>query len=145
MTDKEETNNQLVEEPYAVVEAFIDGEPVDAQALKDALAEPAARDHLVDLLVLRNAVGTMAPMAWSAAGRRPRGVWNRTRWLAAAAAVVLSLTAGYVTGQRVGISTPTAPGVETAVDVGSSPIAPTPTQVITLRPGVDWTERSGGK
>jgi hypothetical protein len=143
MTDQDPLSEQLPEAPYAIVEAFIDGERVNAHALKEALADPMAREHLVELLVLRDAVGTMAPAVWSAA-RGPRS-WSGRGWLAAAAVLVMSVTAGYVAGQR--RIAPPAPraAVETTVDFGSAPIAPAPTRVIALRPGINWVDTSGGR
>src|SRR4249919_817517 len=86
------------EESYLVVAALADGEPVDAAALKGALGDPAVREYLVDLIALRQSVGTMSgpPMQW----RERRSVLSRFGWMAAAAAVIVSLTAGYVAGQR---------------------------------------------
>jgi hypothetical protein len=33
--------------------------------------------------------------------------------------------------------------METIVDVGSTSMAPKPTRVVTLRPGVNWIEKAG--
>lgn len=143
MTD-EHMNEQHPDGAYAIVEAFIDGEPVDSAALKDALGDAAARDHLVDLLILREAVRTMSPVAGSVA-RRLSGASTRARWLAAAAAVVMSLTAGYLAGQRAIVSATAQSSVETTIDVGSVPVAPAPTRVVTLEPGVNWTDSQGGR
>jgi hypothetical protein len=143
MTDHDAPSESLPPEPYAIVEAFIDGERVDADALKEALADPMAREHLVELLLLRDAVGTMAPAAWSAS-RRPQA-WSGVRWLAAAAMLVTSLTAGYLAGQR-RLPPPTSRGtVETTVDFGNVPIAPSPTRVIPLREGINWIDSRGGR
>lgn len=143
MTNVDRTINEMPDEACAAVEAFIDGELVSCDALRVALAEPAARDHLIDLLVLRRAVGNMAPAGWNTTGRRV--VQTRTAWLAAAAAVLVSLTAGYLAGQRVLDSPVAAQTVEAVVQVDTAPAAPKPTQVITLRPGVNWTETAEGR
>src|SRR4051812_1674710 len=130
MTEHEAITPEPV--PYAVVEAFLDGESVDPRALRHALDQREIRDHLIDLLVLREGVRTMAPTAWTGGDRTPqRGV---LRWLAAAAAVLISLTAGYYTGQRT-VAAEGSQGVETMVAVESTPVAPKPTQVIKLQPG----------
>ena len=125
-----------------VVDAFIDGEPIDTQALKEALAREDAREYLVELLTIREAVWVTAPHRWSVGDRRRmrRGV----PWLAAAAGVVLSLTTGYVAGHEAGAQPPAASGVE-AVMSPAAPALPEPTQVISLRPGVNWTETPGGR
>ena len=122
--------------------ALADGEHVDPDALKLALDQPAVRDYLVDLMALRQAVVTVA--ATSAVHWRERpSIWSRREWLTAAAAILLSLTAGYFAGQRTGMQA-AAPAVETVVHL-DGPIAgpPKPTRVISLRPGVNWTENAG--
>jgi hypothetical protein len=141
MTEPEQTAPEPVAEPYAVVEAFLDGEAVDPTKLRHALDEPGVRNHLVDLLVLREGIRTITPGAWTAAHAAPRA---RVRWLAAAAAVLVALSAGYYTGQRtVAASGPS--GAETIVAVESPPAPPAPTTVIKLEPGVNWTVDLSGK
>jgi hypothetical protein len=134
----------LEEQSYLVVAALADGEHVDPAALKVALGDPAVCNYLVDLIALRHAVGTMS--ATLATGRQDRRVLrSRAAWLSAAAAVVMSLTAGYIAGQRTATQTLSAPMIETAMDPGSTAIAPKPTHVVPLRPGVNWTETAGGQ
>ena len=143
MTDVQETNNLLPDRPRAIVEAFIDGEPVVPEALKDVLAEAAGRDYLIDLLVLRGVVARMElPAASVASARLGRSMHLKS--LATAAAVLMSLFAGYLAGQRV-VTPAEARSVEAVVEFHSAPTAPTPTRIITLRPGVNWTENSGGR
>ena len=147
MTNQNEINSDInsgrFDDAFAIVEAFRDGERVDSQALKAALADAAAREHFVDLVALREAVGSMAPGVWSAGSRA--GGRDRVRWFAAAAAVVVSLTAGYFAGQRTDASTGApSSAVEAVIQFERRPAAPTPTQVIPLRPGINWTEKSGG-
>lgn len=125
-----------------VIEAFADGEAVDPAALKAALAEPAGRDHLVDVLTLRALVGGDAvarPSVLPAATNppTPRGAWARRIPLAAGIALIGGIT-GYVAGLH---STAAPAQVSKGVVVSS---APTPTQVFHLRDGVDWTEKAGG-
>jgi hypothetical protein len=140
MTGPEATAPDAVAEPYAVVEAFLDGEAVDPRRLRHALDEPAVRDHLVDLLVLREGVRAITPGSWSS----PRPATARLRWLAAAAAVLVALSAGYYTGQRTVVASESGGG-ETIVAVESAPAPPKPTQVIKLEPGVNWTDGPAGK
>ena len=142
MANEHETTDVLSDGPHTIVEAFMDGEPVRPQALKDALADAGAREYLVDMLILREAVATLGMPASSAIARRDRPS-RRVNWLAAAAAVIVSLTAGFLAGQR-GVAPVSAQTVEAAVHVQPVP-APKPTRVITLRPGVDWTETAGGR
>ena len=59
-----------------VVDALLDGETVGKQMLREALEDPAAREYLVDALVLRQLTHEMAPMTLAAAAPATR--W-RTR------------------------------------------------------------------
>jgi hypothetical protein len=132
--------NPLDEQACAAVAALADGEPVDVNALRLALGDPAVRDYLVDLLALRQAVRGLngqSPLRW----RDRRAVSRRIGWLSAAA-VVVSLSAGYLAGQR-SVQAAPAPTMETVVHLPGAPAAPEPTRVISLRPGVNWTEKAG--
>jgi len=142
MTGPEATVPDPVAEPYAIVEAFLDGEPVDPRKLRQALDEPGVKDHLVDVLMLREGVRSMTPGSWST-GAATGG--RRLRWLAAAAAVLVALSAGFYTGQRTVAAAPEPRGFETTVVVESEPAAPRPTQVIKLQRGVNWTDGRGEK
>jgi hypothetical protein len=137
--DEKRQDNPLDESACTVVAALADGEEVDASALKMALADPAVRDYLVDLVALRQAVSRLneqSPLRW----RERRSLPSRVAWLSAAAAI--SLTAGYVAGQR-SVEAAPAPVVETVVNMQGAMPAPRPTRVISLRPGVNWTETAG--
>jgi hypothetical protein len=131
------------DELYLVVGALADGEPVDPVVLRTALDDPATRDYLVDLIVLRQAVRTLTDVP--ASRRRERGSFrSRVGWLSAAAAVVISLMGGYFAGQRAMQAAP-APIIETVVHLGNAGGAPRPTRVISLRPGINWTEKAGAQ
>lgn len=130
-------------QPYLVLAALADGERVDPIELRAALEDPAAREYLVDLIALRHAVGTLSDQEL-ANGQVRRRLWTRVRWFTAAAALLISLTAGYLAGQRRATQTLPAPMIETAVDLGSIAVAPEPTRVVALRPGINWTEKAGG-
>ena len=142
MTGPEVTAPEPVAEPYALVEAFLDGEAVDPTKLRHALDEPGVRDHLVDLLVLREGVRTMTPASWTSTHGTDG---SRLRWLAAAAAVLVALSAGFYTGQRTVAAAPEPRGFETSVVVESEPAPPRPTHVIKLQPGVNWTDSPAEK
>jgi len=89
---------QLNEQACLVVAALADGEPVEADALKVALEDPSVRAYLVDLIALRQSVGEMSelpPVQW----RERRSFLSRVGWMTAAAAIAVSLTAGYLAGQ----------------------------------------------
>ena len=142
--DTDPGSTPVDEQSYLVVAALADGERVDPEALKVALGDPAVCDYLVDLIALRHAVGALS--ATAAIGWQERGFFrSRAAWLTAAAAVVMSLTAGYFAGQRTAVETLSAPMIETAVDLGGTTVAPKPTHVVPLRPGVNWTETAGGQ
>jgi hypothetical protein len=143
MTENGTHDDQPNEASCLVVAALADGEPVDAAALRVALADPAVREYLIDLVVLRQSVGTLTPLS-AMPGRVRRSLRSRVAWLTAAAAVVFSLTAGYLAGQRTVQAAP-APNVETVVEFSGSVSAPKPTRVVTLRPGVNWTEKVEGQ
>jgi hypothetical protein len=153
---------------HDVIQAFVDGEPVDPVELEQALADPEGRAHLVDLVVLRKLVRR----SHVAAGRRadlqirppfagPKGpayVLSRRLRAVAAAAIVAAVASvgGYLVGERATTSsaptvavTPAPPrGSETARSGGPDgppyePAPPAPTVVIRFQPGVDWTESGG--
>jgi len=139
MSTDETSSNSLDEQAYLVAAALADGERVDPAALKRALEVPAVRDYLVDVMALRQAVGSLnerSAVRW----RERESFRSRIGWLSAAAAVVISLSAGYLAGQR---TVQAAPLVETVVHLDAAPAAPKPTRVISLRPGVNWTESAG--
>jgi hypothetical protein len=144
MTNGDERDSaELNQHSYLAVAALADGEPVDPAALKAALEDHAVREYLVDLISLRQSVVTMSeqlPVQW----RERRSFLSRAGWMAAAAAIVISLTAGYLAGQRTVQAAP-APSVETFVDFSGNASAPKPTRVVPLRLGVNWTEKIEGQ
>lgn len=119
-----------MEGPLVVVAAFVDGERVDAQALKAALAQAEARDYLAELLALREVIALNgAPVA---AATRPGRRWI----IAAAAAVILSLSGGYALGLRLGAA-------QASDAAGVSDSAPQPTRVIEVSPGASYAPQGG--
>ena len=143
MTNRIQSNESSPEPLHGVVEAFLDGEIVDPSLLRIALADQPARDHFVDLLVIRAAVLGL-DSAVSVGHAPERG--GRVRRLAAiAASAIVSVSLGYFAGQRVMASTATPATVEAVVVVDSVPAAPRPTRSISLKPGLNWTENSGGR
>ncbi|HTH02470.1 MAG TPA: hypothetical protein VL882_19480 [Vicinamibacterales bacterium] len=143
MAFDETPGDELNEASCLVVAALADGEPVEPDALRVALDDPAVREYLVDLIALRRSVASMAelaPVQW----RERRSFLSRAGWMAAAAAVVISLAGGYVVGQRT-VQAAAAPSVETFVDFSGNASAPKPTRVVRLRPGVNWTEKVEGQ
>src|SRR4051794_853899 len=126
-----------------IVAALADGEPVDPKALGDALNDPAVREYLVDLIALRQAVGLVGALP-ATRRRERRAPWSVAGWISAAAAILVSLMTGYLAGQQGSQSLP-APAVETVITIENTSVAPRPTRIISLRPGVNWTETTGGK
>jgi hypothetical protein len=147
MANTDNDREEVTLNGYAVVDAFIDGESVNGAALKHALATPEGRDHLVDLLVLRQTVGAMPPFAVVHAIERRRPLAGPVRWIAAAAVVMMGVLGGYLVGQRHGLLPPdswtSASFVE--IDLSQPSSAPAPTSVIQLKPGLNWKNPTGGR
>ena len=133
-------DDRLNEQSCLVIAALADGELVDPDALRAALDDAAVREYLVDLIALRRAVAVGDISTSRIVHPPPRR--SVIGWLSAAALILVSLGAGYAAGQRTVQAAP-APTVETFVSIGSSVSAPKPTRVVTLRPGVNWTEKEG--
>jgi hypothetical protein len=121
---------------HDVIAAFIDGERVDTEALKHALADAAGRDYLVDALALRELIAE--PEVTGRIEHHDTRALPK-RWLLAAAAMI---AVGVLSGYAVGRLRPLSPAVEAGFH---QPItAPAPTHVIRLEPGVNWQEQKGG-
>lgn len=122
--------------------AWLDGEPSDPAAVHAALDTPEGRAFVVDAMSLRRVVDvTTTPVArdgWVAVPRRPR-------WIAAAAAAVVCLAAGYGMARVTSPVIPPQLPIEAVSAVpADSPSAPQPTHVIRFESGVDWRETVGG-
>lgn len=77
------------------ITAFIDNEPFDPQALRDALATPEGRDELLDLIALRGLVQPVEVVTAAAPIHRP----SPLKWVVAAAAAVVLMLGGYGVGR----------------------------------------------
>jgi hypothetical protein len=119
-----------------IIDLFVDGERVDSAGLIDALSAAAGRERLVDWLALRQVVATDAII--DSSPHQTRRVRSGRAWRATtlAAAIVASVLAGYVIGQRT--------SSRLAAVAPASLQAPAPTRIIRLEPGVDWQESAGG-
>ena len=118
------------------IDAFIDGETVDTQALDAALASAEGRAYLFDALALRRLVHD-APGAASA----PHAPARTLQFYARAAVIAIGLLgAGYFAGSRDRIVTT----IETPATTADAETAPEPTRVIELKPGINWHETKGG-
>jgi hypothetical protein len=130
------TNNPDYEH---VVAAFVDGESVDAEQLRDALAHPEGRGHLIDLVALRQLVlaePVAVPHASATARPTRATVW---RALAMAAALLLAVASGYLFGSRLAARNGTT--VVQAPQASDAP--PKPTVVITVERWQDM-QKGGG-
>jgi hypothetical protein len=123
--------------------AFIDGERVDADALRAALAVEEGRAYLVELAAMREivampAVVATAPTARPNAGRNfsSGNVPSAKFLLAAAALVALVGTAGFAIGRA---------EVErrVAIERAQANQAPAPTREVPAEAGVSWSSSTG--
>ena len=88
-----------MDDRFELIDAFVDGERVDAAALKRVLAEDAGRDYFVDAWLLRE--GVLDELAHEPVPQM-RAIPNR-RWpVLAIAASLACLMAGGLAGYRMG-------------------------------------------
>lgn len=110
------------------VSAFLDGEPVDPDALSAALDDAPTRQALVEFVRIREATRQVdGPLPASLAALRASRPWWRRPVLplpAAAALVLVVLLAGLL--------------MPRAWQAEGPPEPPTPTRTLTFEPGVDW-------
>lgn len=132
-----------------IIDAFVDGERVDAAAFKRALAEEAGRDYLVDAWLIREGVQDEMASEASVLAKPERSRAPRS-WVFAAA-VAACLVGGYVVGYRIGGEPPAPPAAagEAPLPAGVRPAAtsfpvPAPTRVIQVEFGVEPTTGRGG-
>lgn len=104
---------------YEAISAFLDDEPFDSSQLAEALSEPSGRDLLIELVALRHLVQPEATASRQWVERRPRR--SNLRVLVAAAAVLVALVGGYLTGERRGErATAMAPAATRVVEAASA-------------------------
>jgi hypothetical protein len=116
------------------IDALLDGEAVDKESLRTVLAAAAARDYLLDALMLRQLTRETGPHLLPPA--KPHQVIGRdVRWIAAALALMTTAAGGYAYGLHTRPATPDAPLAATT----APPPAPEPTHVIRFEPGVNWS------
>ena len=129
-------------ERLELIAAFADGERVDTRALRAALADEKARDHLIDLVTMREIVresehqaGGRAPLTSTPARprlEREKRAGRSVIAMAAALAMAVGL-GGYVIGQQhsqvvhMAVHPPLEADVVVTVEA-----PPEPTQVIRL-------------
>lgn len=120
-----------MESQLEIIDAFVDGERVDAAELKSALAQEDGRDYLVDAWLLREAAqgdsvreAPAVVLPYAKTVSRPKS----RPWMVGAA-VASALFAGYLVGYQTPRGESPAPqGQDTAVATAqSSPINERPT------------------
>jgi hypothetical protein len=120
---------------FDIIDAFLDRERVDADALEAALASKEGRDYLIDVVALREVAADHPPAPWWTPATPTRG-WFQP--LTIAATMAAALLGGYAIGRRA----PSAAQLDSVPVVRSErATAPAPTSVIRLEPGVDWDEQ----
>ena len=127
-----------------VISAFFDGERVDADVLRAALAIEEGRAYLVELAAMREIVATpaiaaTAPVADSYVGRNfsSGSRWSAKFLLAAAALVAVVGTTGFALG-RAEVQR------RLAIERAEANKAPEPTREVPADAGVSWTKSSTG-
>ncbi len=120
-----------------VIAAFADGERVEPDALKRALASDEGRQYLVDIVALREVTADEVEdvPSRSAQGRIPYG------WGALAAGVLLAVAGAYQAGAARAASGSAGP----TVTLATPGQVPPPTVVIKLAPGSTWHDSTGGR
>jgi hypothetical protein len=126
--------------PLLEIDALLDGEPVDREALRSALDVPEARDYLVDALLLRQISRDMGPARFAIPGTPRAAIVRRLRWVAAGLIVAVSAGAGYAYGKESRVDDAAAGSFEVVFENNRpAPPAPEPTRTIRFEPGVNWT------
>jgi hypothetical protein len=117
--------------------AFIDGERVDTEALRAALAIEEGRAYLVELAAMRELVA-MPPVtaAAGAPGRNsvPGRAWSAKYVLAAAGLILIVGAGGFALGSS-----------KTSTQTAKDSSAPAPTKILKLEPGVNWKDNESTK
>jgi len=111
-----------------ILSAFCDGQVVDPDRLADALADPRAREALVDFARLRAAVTSSSPLPASLTRLRPAPARRPQLWaaMAGAAAMLVLVALTFALLPRTWISREASDG------------PPSPARTIRYEPGVDW-------
>jgi hypothetical protein len=137
-----ENDDEQPDPVSSVIAAFVDGEAVESSVLKQALATPAGRDYLVDLLSMRGLMRSTFPS--EATVLRPPSWFSQASTIVAA--ILLAALSGYLVGQRSGPLARRAQ-VDTSpvmIEFDQPATAPPPTRVIQLQRGLNWKDTTGG-
>jgi len=137
--DEQITGDHDAPPEHLAVDALLDGEPVDCDALRSALEHAEARDYLIEALMLRQMTRDMGPAHFSIPGTPRSPLVRRMRWLAAGLIVAVSAGAGYAFGKNSGTGATPPSFLEVVLESRPAPAAPEPTRTIRFEPGVNWT------
>jgi len=145
-----------MDDRFEVIDAFVDGERVDAAALKRALAEAEGRDYFVDMWLLRESVQddlAREPVPHAAA-QAPRAAapgpsHRRPTFLVAIAASLIGVVGGGLGGYAIAerLRVPRAvesPVVDAPAPPPASFPAPPPTRAIPIEFSTDNAASRGG-
>jgi hypothetical protein len=126
----------------AIVDALLDGEPVEKARLREALGHAEARDYFIDGLLLKRLALDMGPRVFPAADRPAAPTMRVIRWVMAAAAAVAIATGGYLIGRGQPVL-PSPAAVRLADSVSAPARPPVPTQTIRFERGKNWISDLG--
>jgi hypothetical protein len=134
-----------MDDRFAVIDAFVDGERVDTADLKQALADEGGRDYFVDVWLLRE--GVQDELVREPVPNIPLRRHAERRWpLLALAASIVCLVGGGVAGYRLadrGRTADAAPPTVQTPAMTSFP-APAPTLSIPVEFTADGRASRGG-
>lgn len=123
-----------MDDRFELIDAFVDGERVDAAALKRVLAEGAGRDYFVDAWLLRE--GVLDELALEPVPQlraRPNRRWPMLAVAASLASLMVGGLAGYRMGAVRGETSPAAVAtVPAPAPAGTSFPAPPATRAIAV-------------
>jgi hypothetical protein len=134
---------------HGILDAFVDGEAVDPDALKQALSDPAGRDYLVDAWLLRGLV--QEEIAAEVTSPQTRVSGGLRQWLIAASVAGICLVGGYFAGARYATvivprqAAPAAPPESVTAPASQAFPVPAATRVIRLDMDPNWKESGGGR
>jgi hypothetical protein len=140
--DGQEPPAEFIEPGFVEIDSLLDGEAVDRNALRSALADAAVREYFVEALVLRQLTRDIQPSRFIAPARTRGGLVRGMRWIAALVTLVVGTSIGYVYGQKSQEPSASSGSVEVVVDDRTAPPAPEPTRRIRFEPGVNWTRET---
>jgi hypothetical protein len=135
-----------MDDQFEVLDAFVDGERVDAAQLRRALADEDGRDYFIDAWLLRESVQDelmREPVPQIALSPRSGRHWPLLAVAASIVCLVGGGFAGYRLADRPGAS-PAAPAIVEAPAAAPALPAPQPTRAIPVEFSTDNAAARGG-